>query len=230
MWILWIIFGLLFGSTANALIDRLPRNISWTKGRSKCDSCGHQLHLADLIPVLSYLFLKGKCRYCQSPIPARNLLVELTMALGFVLLNNWLLAAIWFITVTIAVMDWETQLVSDVLVIIWASLVTIYQFSIINFQFLNPISGLLVGAGVIGGLWLVTRGRGMGSGDIGLAAVMGLWLGWPNVWYGLLVAFVAGAIYGLVLIATKQAKLKSAIAFGPFIILAAWAVHLYGQY
>jgi len=219
------IIGTIFGSAGNAIIDRLPRRESWFKGRSHCDKCQHELSGLDLIPVVSYLFLGGKCRYCHSPIPVRNLVVELFMGLGFVVIYNLQFTIynylILWITVIIAVMDWETKLVSDVMVIIWGLLVAL------GFGFNVP--GGLIGITVIGGLWTVTRGRAMGSGDIGIAAVMGLWLGPQRVAIGLLLAFVVGAGYGLILMAAKKAKLKSEIAFGPFLIFAAWIAYLWGD-
>ena len=113
MWIVFFVFGAVFGSTANALIDRLPKKISWTKGRSVCDTCKHELKIIDLIPIVSYLSLinnaplhpplksnlrfaskavrggnlgrwfSASCRYCHFPIPARNFLLEVWMAVGF---------------------------------------------------------------------------------------------------------------------------------------------------
>ena len=164
---MWFVLGLIAGSVANAMVDRLPRRESWFAGRSHCDKCGHVLGVADLVPVVSYLSLGGKCRYCRSPIGRRNLVVELFLGLSFIVINghSWsynslILSAILWVTVMIAVMDWETQLVSDWLVGMWFVLIIFnVQYSIFN------IYGLLVGAGVIGGLWLVTKKEGW-EGDI----------------------------------------------------------------
>jgi leader peptidase (prepilin peptidase)/N-methyltransferase len=157
------LLGIILGSAANALIDRLPKNISWAKGRSVCDKCGHELNWYDLIPVISYLSLlrfntphllppklggreKGgiyaRCRYCRSPIPLRNLIVELVMGIGFLVLTNlgnlsnlgYLrdaeLLGIFWVTVIIAVMDWETMLVSEVLVVVWGVLTVLFSSSV----------------------------------------------------------------------------------------------------
>lgn len=219
--ILWFVLGTIFGSTSSALIHRLPKNISWATGRSECPKCHHPLAWYDLIPLLSYLFLLGKCRYCHKSIPITYLLLEIAVGLGFAYFTSWDLAALWWITVTIAVMDWRTQLVSDWFVGIWIILLVVAG----NVSLL----GALVGIVVIGGLWAGTRGRGMGSGDIGIAAAMGLWLGWPQVWLGLLLAFVIGAIYGLILMVLKKVRLSSRLAFGPFLILSTWLVYFWGD-
>ena len=90
---------------------------------------------------------------------------------------------------------------------------------------IGGISGGLVGMGVIGGLWLITNKKAMGSGDIGIAAVLGLWLGFPKIITALWVAFVIGGIYGGYLLITKKAKLKTAVPFGPFLILGGWIAY-----
>jgi leader peptidase (prepilin peptidase)/N-methyltransferase len=201
---------------ANAIIYRLPRGISWYKGRSFCPECKHTLSFWDLLPIASYLLIGGKCRYCHSPIPLRYLLVELFLGVGFVLSPLSNLGILWVSTV-IAIMDWETMLVSDWLVLIWGVL-TIFnvQYSVSN------LYGLLAGAGTIGGIWLITKKKAMGSGDIGIATVLGLWLGYPKIINALWLAFVIGGIYGAYLLLTKKAKLKTAVPFGPFLIVGGW--------
>ena len=223
---------------ANAVIDRLPRRESWFAGRSRCDKCKHELGIKDLFPVVSYLFLRGKCRYCHKPVSWRNLWVEVVMAIGFALIFNFqfsifnqisifnvlILQTIFWVTVVIAVMDWETMLVSDWLVGSWLILTMFsVQYSVFSFY------GLLVGIGVIGGLWLATKKRGMGDGDIGIAAVAGYWLGWPKIAIGLWIAFVAGAAFGIWQLAIGKAKMKSQIPFGPFLILGAWIGYVWGE-
>ena len=231
------LIGTMMGSAANALIDRLPKNISWAKGRSKCDTCGHELNFWDLVPVLSYIFIRGKCRYCHSPIPVRNLFVELITGIGFLLIFNsgfmiyqsLLLLGVLWATVIIAVMDWETMLVADIVVAVWGVLTLVIKFQTAGFRFFDSILGFIIAAGLIGGVWLFSKGRAMGSGDIGIAAVMGWWLGWPKIAAGLWIAFVVGAAYGLWLIVSGKKKLKSEMPFGPFLILGAWIGWMWGE-
>ena len=228
--LLWFVIGAAAGSTANAVIDRLPRHESWFRGRSHCDKCGHVLGLLDLIPLLSYLVLGGKCRYCRKKIANRNFGVELLLGLSFMVIGGHLLSLIVWVTVVIAVMDWETRLVSEFLVLVWGILVIADKFLISNYLVdLNSLLGLAVGVGVIGGLWALSRGRAMGFGDVEIAAVMGWWLGWPKIGVDLWAAFVAGAIMGVIKLIKRLSRLKSEIAFGPFLILGTWAAYLWGS-
>ncbi len=269
------------GSAANALIDRLPRGEKWGKGRSHCDKCGHELGIRDLIPIISYvglLFNKFKiqnsnfksnskfksmkpriyeagCRYCHSPIPFRNFVMEIVMAMGFYAIFNQfsnspifnviILLGIFWVTSIIAVMDWETKLVSETLVVVWGGLVVAMQVinplllqiqnlndkftnQIQNIQIQNNIWGLVAGIVLIGGLWAVSRGKAMGFGDVEIAVVAGWWLGWPETGVALWTAFVSGAIVGLVKLCLRQAKLKSEIPFGPFLIAGTWTAYFWG--
>ena len=198
--------------------------MSWWKGRSLCPQCKHTLAWYDLIPLLSYLILGGKCRYCHRLIPLRYLLVELVMAAGFGYLHSPILAALLFVTVIIAVMDWESMLVSDWMVVIWGGLVVVSS----GIRMGN-VWGVLVGLGVIGGIWMITKGKAMGFGDVEIAAILGLWLGWPKTIYALWLAFVSGAIVGVYLLISKEKKLTSRIAFGPFLILGGWIGYVWGE-
>lgn len=236
--IITFIFGAMMGSAANALIDRLPRKESWFTGRSHCDKCNHVLEWYDLIPIISFLSLGGKCRYCRSPIPYRNVLIELFLAIGFGFIiyhlsfnifQAVLLTGILWVTTIIAVMDWETRLVSEAAVALWATLVVSYQLAVGSLIWENLMVGLLIGMGVIGGIWAVSRGKAMGFGDVEIAAVMGWWIGFPNVVVALWVAFVSGAIIGIWQLAFGKAKMKSEIAFGPFLILGSWVGYLWGD-
>lgn len=220
--IILFLFGVAMGSAGNAIIDRLPRNESWVTGRSHCDKCGHVLNTIDLIPIFSYLFLQGKCRYCHKLIPYRNVLIEIIMGLGAIFLTNSFL--IFWVTVVIAVMDWETRMVSEWLIFFWGILVIMGNWG--NFGNWGNLLGVII----IGGIWAVSKGRAMGFGDVEIALVMGLALGWPKIIFALWVAFVAGAIVGLMMMARKQAKAKSVIAFGPFLIFGYWLAYLFGNY
>ena len=114
-------------------------------------------------------------------------------------------------------MDWESMLVSDWLVGIWAVLVIVGGGA--------SILGGLVGLGIMGIIWAITKGKAMGSGDIGISSVLGLWLGFPKIINALWMAFVAGGIYGAYLLVFRKAKLKTAVAFGPFLIIAGWIAY-----
>ena len=219
---MWFVIGAVAGSVASAVVYRLPRGLSWWRGRSVCSQCKHALAWFDLIPLLSYLQLQGKCRYCHKAIGIRYFLVELVMAVGFAYFQSPLLAALLFITVIISFMDLETMLVSDWMVGAWFILVVLStQYSVLSFY------GLLAGIGVIGGIWALSRGRAMGFGDVEIIAVLGMWLGWPKIGVAMWWAFVIGAVVGVIKLWRGKAKLKSQIAFGPFLILGGWIVSLF---
>jgi leader peptidase (prepilin peptidase)/N-methyltransferase len=234
MWAAFFFIGTMFGSAANALIDRLPIGKSWVSGRSMCDKCKHVLEWNDLFPVWSYVFLGGKCRYCHSPIPMRNLWVEILVGLGFSFLfyrfgigyNTMLLMLVFWITTIIAVMDLETRLVSEVMVAVWAALILVLQVQVISW---GNLLGLGIGLLVIGGVWFFSRGRAMGFGDVEISAVMGFWLSWQKISVALWLAFVLGAIAGLVQVVNKKANMKSQMAFGPYLILGTWLSFLFGE-
>lgn len=250
--IFWFLIGAIFGSAANALIYRLPRGMSWTKGRSICPSCKHELKFWDLIPLLSYLILGGKCRYCKKPIGVHYFMVELVTAIAFMIIANLTitnynfqtihnlqlpilqtlnLCLIFWVMMIIAVMDWETKLISDSMIILLGGLITAYNLqTIYNSHFpMSNAMGILLGVGMIGGIWLLTKGRAMGSGDIELEAVLAWGLGWEKTLVGLWMAFVIGAIYGLFQIGMHQLKIRSEIAFGPFLITGAVIAFMWGD-
>jgi len=214
---------LMFITGAVAVIYRLPRGLSWVRGRSRCPECKHNLGFWDLIPVLSWVMLRGKCRYCHSPIPYRYLLVELLLGSAFTVsyLSNLGILSYFMIWVTtvIAVMDWETMLVSDWMVLIWAGLAILSHLG--DLSNLSYLGGAVLGIGVIGGIWMISKKKAMGEGDIGL--------GWPRLVPALWISFVAGAAYGLWLLVLGKKTMKSKIAFGPFLILGSWIGYLWGD-
>ncbi len=222
MMLLRFVLGAVMGSVANAVIYRLPHKLRWWQGKSLCPRCKHQLQWLDLVPVVSFLILRGRCRYCHKPIAIRYLAVELLMIGGFVWLATSLLWALWFVTIIIAVMDWETMLVSD-----WLVGMGIILALVLNWPpTINTLWGVVVAVGLIGSIWALSRGRAMGFGDVEIAALLGLWLGWPKTAYALWIAFVSGAIVGVYYLLKGQKKLKSQLAFGPFLLLGSWLAYL----
>ena len=163
--------------------------------------------------------------------------MELFMAAGFAAISYFsglgimgeaVVMGILWVTMIIFVMDAETMLVSDWMVVIWAVLVTVLNLPLTPSLVKEGGLGLLVAAGLIGGIWAVTRGKAMGAGDIEIAAVMGWWLGWPKVAVGLWLAFVLGGIYGAALLIQGRKKLKSRMAFGPWLVAGSWIGWIWG--
>lgn len=267
--ILAIIFllGLIVGSFLNAVIWRLQTGESVAKGRSYCPQCRHQLAWYDLIPVLSFILLRGKCRYCAKPI-LDHPFVELGTAMVFVLISTEQLAIsqgqfvslLYLFTITsllivIFAYDLKHFLIPDKilfpaigLAFAWKvfeyfkftgeSARGLVHFDAANmffgFGIANPlISALfaaLLGFGFFLAVFVVSRGRWMGFGDVKLALFMGLFLGWPNLLVALFIAFIVGAIIGIILISFRKKGLKSEVPFGPFLIFGTLAAFLWGDF
>ncbi|MBI5614328.1 prepilin peptidase [Candidatus Gottesmanbacteria bacterium] len=246
--------GLAFGSFANVLIDR-GDDVSVLYDRSRCDFCKRHLSWYELIPVFSFLFLRGQCRTCRKKLSLQYPLVELCMGLSFVgvyslfpltsyiSLVSYLILTFSFVVIFIA--DLKYFIIPDSMIIL--SLLSGF-FLFLSSQLLtrsaHPNLGLgeqileygipYFGTGLVAGsffllLWIFTKGKGMGFGDVKLAFVMGLLLKAPKTIVALYVAFLTGALYGVILILGKKKSLKSAVAFGPFLILGFLVSVLFGE-
>ena len=212
----WFVIGITAGSVANAIIYRLPRGIVWHKGRSICPNCKHNLSFLDLIPVLSFIFLGAKCRYCKKPIPCRYFIVEMLSGLIFLNFGFW-----------IYVLDDVDNCFHGLGNHVGFRLASYNLGDFSSTECGTSILGGLVGLGIIGIIWALTRGKAMGAGDIEIAAVLGLWLGFPKIITGLWFAFVIGGIYGAYLLLIKKAGMKSQIPFGPFLLIGGLIAYTY---
>ncbi len=224
------ILGLLVGSFAAVVAHRVPIGESPLTGRSRCDSCGETIAGYDNIPVVSWLLLRGRCRHCGVSIPARYPLTELAVAAGFAASYlafeddgwAWVALACVFVAMlaTITLTDLEDRIIPNVIL----GPAAIIGVALIAVADLDELPPHLIAAGIAGGFLLVVAllyPRGMGMGDVKLAAVMGLYLG-RAVAPALLIGFAAGAIFGLALIARHgSAARKMKVPFGPFLALGA---------
>lgn len=233
--------GLLIGSFLNVCIYRMPAEESIVTPPSHCGSCGHRLGPIDLVPVLSWLFLKGKCRYCGARISPRYALVELltgglfaflgwhyglTPELFFMLVFTAIFIAIFFIDLDHSIIPDELQIAGLINTIAYLGWVWYSGAHAINL--LDHGLGFLIGGGLYLLLAVVTRG-GMGGGDIKLMAVLGLWLGSGGILWVVLLSSNIGAVISLLLMALKIKGRKDFIPFGPFIVMAAMLVMLYQE-
>jgi len=227
------IFGLMMGSFLNCYIWRLREKESmW--GRSHCPKCRHKISWYDNIPVLSYLILRAKCRYCGRGIAMQYLAVELITGILFVLVlkinfesminNEFLIYLIrdWFIVcvmVIIFIYDLRWYLILDRI-----TLPAIFIVFIINlflgFSALNLLLAMAVGGGFFYLQFIVSGGRWIGGGGIRLGVLMGAILGWPQILVALFLAYIVGSVFSLGLVALKRKKLKSEIPFGTFLTVA----------
>jgi len=246
MFVIVFLFGLVIGSFLNAVIYRLEANDSVFHGRSYCPKCKHTLSWHDLIPVVSFLFLRGTCRYCKGKISIQYPFVELATALVFVAIVNAeflhvLILEILYVFViaslliVLFVYDLKHYMLPDKILIPAIFLAVGHQIGVfcveywsliqngtfeigVLSQLANPFLAALGAVAFFFAIFAVSGGRAMGFGDVKLAGFMGLFLGWPNIMVALFAAFSVGAIVGLYLIFSKKKEMKSEVPFGPFLI------------
>lgn len=237
--LLLFIIGACLGSFTNVLIDRLPRGKSIFFGRSKCEKCRKQIKSFDLIPLLSYLVLRGKCRYCHKKIPFRVFLVELFSgflftAVYFLLFTNWLtyflLCAITLILLAIAIIDIDHGIIFDPLLLVLGALSVFYiLLTSPNSFFFHILSGLIAFVFFLI-IFLITRGRGIGFGDVKYAFFIGFLLTFPQLIISFYASFLTGAVISIILVITGKKKMRGGtIPFGPFLSLGMFVSLLYGN-
>jgi len=231
------LFGLVVGSFLNVVAWRVPNGQSIVRPPSACPSCGHTIRSRDNIPVVSWLRLRGKCRDCAAPISAKYPLVELTTAVLFVLVFWKFGLGIEFIAyaylaslaVALTVIDLAVHRLPDVLVLpAYAVLLLLFTTECLLTGNWWPLATAAIGGAVLFAIYfaaaLVYPG-GMGFGDVKLAGVLGLalgWLGWGPLVIGAFSAFLIGGLVGIALLATKKAGRRSGIPFGPFMFAGAF--------
>jgi leader peptidase (prepilin peptidase)/N-methyltransferase len=241
--VVFALLGLAVGSFLNVCIDRLPQNKSIAYPPSHCEACQHKLAAKDLIPVFSYLRLRGRCRYCQASIPRKLLWVELATAVIFALLY-WhyglsaelgVLAFYACLFIIIFVIDLERSLILNK--VVYPAMVVALLLSLYPWPWLSESIGMRVAYAALGGtagfaifllIALVSRG-GMGWGDVKLAALIGLATGFPMVFVTIIMAAILGGIVAVVLLATRRRGRREMIPFGPFLAVAAMVTLLWGS-
>ncbi|MFC1897219.1 prepilin peptidase [Chloroflexota bacterium] len=243
------LLGLFVGSFLNVCIDRLPRGQSIIHPRSYCAACNRKLGNLDLIPLFSYLWLRGQCRYCRARIPLRIPIVEGVTGLVFALLY-WKfgpglelgISLIYASLLTVIfVIDLENQLVLDK--VTYPGMVLALAFSffwpslegipMVPGEALSKVVSSLVG-GILGLAamalpYILTHGRGMGFGDVKLGALVGLMSGFPLVFVAILLSWIIGGMVAVTLLALKVKKLKDPIPSATFLATSAMVTLLWGQ-
>jgi leader peptidase (prepilin peptidase)/N-methyltransferase len=229
-----LVLGAVVGSFLNVCIDRLPRGGSLIEPASQCDSCGRRLAPLELIPILSYLFLGGRCRTCRASIPARVPIVEAATAALYLLLvlrfglslAAGLGAVFVSVLVVVAGIDLEHHRILNRLTYPAIALALVAAFLPGR-----PTLSLLLGGGIGAGVLLLlalASPRAMGYGDVKLALFVGLILGYPLILVSLFVSFVVGGLLSALLLAARRLRLGQAVAFGPYLALGGTVTYLYG--
>ncbi len=229
------LLGTIIGSFLNVLIYRIPRNESILNPPSHCPVCRHRLKWYDMIPVFSYIFLRGKCRYCGAKISFRYPLIEALTGFAFVgigLRYGWSLQFFEYITfsallITVAFTDIFDGVVPDLVVVPGAVAGLIFSLFRGKTVFLSSLFGMLFLLGFFLLVIFLTRG-GMGEGDATLGAMIGTFLGFKFSVVMLVIAFIIGAIAGISLIVFSHKKGEDQMPFGPYLALAAYITVIYG--
>jgi leader peptidase (prepilin peptidase) / N-methyltransferase len=247
------LLGAAVGSFLNVMVMRSVAGENWVKGRSRCDSCKKVLFWYDLIPLLSYLWLRGRCRQCRKPIGIQHLVVELLAGLlfvwwywfgfiffqltqqPFVILQPlfWLVVGLLLLAVFLA--DYLHMIIPDKLVVALIALAGLYRLGLVAFGIMQPadfmkmLIAMVMATGLIFSLWLVTKGRGMGFGDVKLMIPLSLLMGWPLTLAGVFLSFTSGAVFGIILLVVGRRRLGQPIPFGPFLILGTVLSLLWGR-
>ncbi len=260
-----VVAGLCLGSFVNALVWRVheqaapkgkkiggidPGRLSVTKGRSMCPDCRHELAAKDLIPVLSWLALRGKCRYCGKPVSVQYPLVELLTACLFVALYTfWPVAfstaqtvifVLWLAMATglmaLIVYDFRWMLLPDrimrpvAVLAVAIAVITAATADRPSIAALNTVLAVVIGGGVFYALFQISKGKWIGGGDVKLGWMLGLLAATPA--RSALMIFIAallGSLASIPLLLTKRMKRTSVIPFGPFLIIAVIIVQLFGH-
>ncbi|MEK8128605.1 prepilin peptidase [Paenibacillus filicis] len=226
------ILGLLIGSFLNVAALRTLSGESLSFPPSHCTSCSHRLGPLDLVPVLSYLLLRGKCRYCRQTISIQYPIVEAATSLLYVLIVwkygvSWEAAACLFfasVLVAIVITDWKAMIIPNRIILFGlagALLLRLMSHPLPWWHYLAGMMGGLLLIVAIAGLGSVLlRKEAMGMGDAKLFALVGLVLGWKLTLLTLFVASLLGTVIGLTVIALKRSEREAYIPFGPYIALA----------
>jgi leader peptidase (prepilin peptidase)/N-methyltransferase len=238
------VFGLAIGSFLNVVIWRVPRGESVVSPPSHCPRCDHPIRQRDNIPVLSWLLLRGRCRDCQHPISPRYPLVELATAILFAVVAvsfgaSWELPAYLYlaaITVALAMIDIDVRRLPDAIVLpsYGVALVLLLLPAILDSRWDDLLRAVLGGLALFAGYFLLVliKPGAMGFGDVKLAGVLGIylgWLGWGVLLVGAFAGFLLGGVYGIVLMLAGRAGRKSKIPYGPFMLAGAMLAVLVGE-
>lgn len=238
------LLGLVIGSFLNVVIHRVPEGLSLSHPRSACPSCSHPIRAYDNVPVLSWLVLRGRCRDCDARISARYPAVELGTAALFVAVglqfgrNAFLLAALVLAAggVALFMIDLDRHrlpfAITGVTGVLMVPALTVDVVAGSATPGVVPLLSVGIWVAVYAGVWLGTAGRGMGLGDVALAPLLGLtlgWLGWGPTLVGLLGGFVVGAVVGVALMLGGRAGRRTRVPHGPFMLAGAAVGMFFGQ-
>jgi len=236
-----VFFGLAVGSFLNACIWRLKNKRSVLYGRSMCPHCKHKLTWIDLVPVLSFIFLRGRCRYCGKKISLQYPLVELASGIlfGLAAMNSplldpgslYFLLRDWFfigVLIIIFVYDLRWGYILD-RVTLPTAIAAFAVNILLGAGWQRLVLAAVIGSGFFLFQYAVSRGKWIGGGDIRLGALMGFMLGWPQIITALFFAYFIGAIVAIYLLLSRRKRMGSEIAMGTFLSAGTVVALLWGE-
>lgn len=234
------IFGTCIGSFLNVCIYRIPAGQSIVHPPSACPRCGYAIRAYDNIPILSYIFLRGRCRRCGTPIPLRYPLVETITGLAALALFmkfglTWA-TPVYFLFVAMLIVitfiDIDHQIIPDSLSLPGIPLFFLLGFLLPFVTWQAALIGILAGGGILYavalGYQLITGRDGMGGGDIKLLAMIGALIGWQGIFFTIFFSSLSGTLVGLLLALSAGGSLKNRLPFGPFLAAGAIAYVFWG--
>lgn len=226
----------------NVCIYRLPRSLSLIYPGSMCPQCGAQIAFYDNIPILSYLWLRGRCRHCGATISLRYPVVELAAGLFAVALFSQqdlavrgalVLYVLVAMLLVVTFIDIDHQIIPDVITYPGIAIGFLSSFVLGNITYKESLLGIVLGGGLLllvaSGYYLLTKKEGMGGGDVKLLAMIGAFLGWKAVIFTILVGSAIGTVLGLAMAIRTPGGRKLAVPFGPFLSLGALLFIFQGQ-
>ena len=234
LYIIVFLYGTVIGSFVNVLIYRLPKGENIATEHSHCMTCGHKLRWYDLVPLFSWLALKGKCRYCKAKISVQYPVIEAVNGFGYVLvfavngfnLSSILYALAFSMLVAITVIDWRTYEIPFGLNVAIAVIGAVH-LAVDYRNWLYYLIGMVSVSGFLLLLYAITRGRGIGGGDIKLMAAAGLLLGWKHIIFALVIGCILGSVIHL--IRMKVSGKGRVLAFGPYLSAGILIAMLWGD-
>ncbi len=234
LFIIIFVYGVIIGSFLNVLIYRLPLKENIATERSHCMKCGNKIKWYDLIPLVSYILLRGKCRHCKEKISVQYPLVELANGIGYVWIfytnginaDSILFCLCASALLTLSVIDWRTYEIPvgiNIFIFLLGVVRVVLHFEQVKYLLL----GMLVVSVPLLILFYVTGGRGIGGGDVKLMAAAGLLIGAKEIVFALVLGCVIGSIIHIALM--KICKKENVLAFGPYLSLGIMIAILYGE-
>lgn len=236
-----ILFGLAWGSFLNVLIYRLPLGMSILKPPSSCPRCRQRIKFYDNIPIISFLVLRGRCRYCREKISFSYPLVEFLTPLSFVLLYAHHSLSLFFFAsclfssalIVLAFIDYYHQILPDEITLPGIVLTLVYSIFRKDLNLTQALVGAVAGAGfllfIYAAYYLLRKKEGMGMGDVTLMLMIGAYLGLLQAFFTLIIASFAGALVGAFFIIFRKKSLQYSLPFGAFLAPSAFVSLLWGK-